>query len=38
MKTGDLIYLGTSSPVDVQIGERLQGYLEQDMLFDFHIR
>jgi fumarylpyruvate hydrolase len=38
LKTGDLIYLGSTSSSKVDINDRLQGYLEQELLFDFHIR
>jgi 2-keto-4-pentenoate hydratase/2-oxohepta-3-ene-1,7-dioic acid hydratase in catechol pathway len=38
LKTGDLIYMGALGNTEVQIGRRLQGYLENDELFDFHIR
>lgn len=38
MKTGDLIYMGALGTTEVHIGERLQGYLENEQLFDFHIR
>jgi len=38
MKTGDLIYMGAMGVTEVHIGQRLQGYLENELLFDFHIR
>ncbi len=38
MKTGDLIYMGAMGTTEVKIGQRLQGYLENEELFDFHIR
>jgi fumarylpyruvate hydrolase len=38
MKTGDLIYLGAFGTTKVNIDMRLQGYLEREELFDFHIR
>lgn len=38
MKTGDLIYCGCNIITEAYIGERLQGYLEQEKLFDFYIR
>jgi 2-keto-4-pentenoate hydratase/2-oxohepta-3-ene-1,7-dioic acid hydratase in catechol pathway len=39
LKTGDLIYSGTPSGVGpVSIGDRLRGYLDGKMMFDFFVR
>ncbi len=39
LKTGDLIFTGTPSGVSpVQIGDRLTGYIENKMMFDFEIK
>ncbi|HNS29311.1 MAG TPA: fumarylacetoacetate hydrolase family protein [Tenuifilaceae bacterium] len=39
LKTGDLIYTGTPSGVGpVNIGDRLKGYLEGRLMFDFYVR
>jgi acylpyruvate hydrolase len=39
LKTGDLIYTGTPEGVGpVQIGDRLEGYLEKEKLLDFEIK
>ena len=39
LKIGDLIYTGTPAGVGpVQIGERLEGYLEGVKKFDFQIK
>jgi acylpyruvate hydrolase len=39
LKTGDLIYTGTPSGVGpVKIGDRLQAYIEDQMLLDFFIK
>ena len=39
LKKGDLIYTGTPSGVGpIQIGDRLEGYLEQQKLLDFEIK
>jgi len=39
LKIGDLIYTGTPAGVgQVQIGDRLQGYLQNDLMFDFLIK
>lgn len=39
LKIGDLIYTGTPAGVGpVKIGDRLEGYLEDEKMFDFRIR
>lgn len=39
LKTGDLIYTGTPPGVGpVEIGDRLEGYLEKQKMFDFMIK
>jgi acylpyruvate hydrolase len=39
LKIGDLIFTGTPAGVgEVKIGDRLQAYLEERLLLDFHIR
>ena len=39
LKKGDLIFTGTPAGVGpVQIGDRLQGYLEDREMFDFEIK
>jgi 2-keto-4-pentenoate hydratase/2-oxohepta-3-ene-1,7-dioic acid hydratase in catechol pathway len=39
LKIGDLIYTGTPSGVGpVKIGDRLKGYLEGNLMFDFFVR
>ena len=39
LKTGDIIYTGTPKGVGpVQIGDRLTGFLEERMLFDFEVK
>jgi 2-keto-4-pentenoate hydratase/2-oxohepta-3-ene-1,7-dioic acid hydratase in catechol pathway len=39
LKIGDLIFTGTPAGVGpVSIGDRLQGYLEETLLIDFHVR
>jgi acylpyruvate hydrolase len=39
LKTGDLIFTGTPSGVSkVQIGDRLTGFIESQMMFDFEIK
>lgn len=39
LKIGDLIFTGTPAGVGpVSIGQRLQGYLEEEKVLDFHIR
>ena len=39
LKIGDLLFTGTPVGVGlVSIGQRLQGYLEEEKLLDFHIR
>ncbi|MBE7176512.1 MAG: fumarylacetoacetate hydrolase family protein [Mucilaginibacter polytrichastri] len=39
LKKGDLIFTGTPAGVgSVQIGDHLEGYLEQEKLLDFHIK
>ncbi len=39
LKTGDLIYSGTPSGVGpVSIGDRLKGYLDGKLMFDFFVR
>ena len=39
LKIGDLIYIGTPAGVGpVKIGDRLEGYLEDEKMFDFRIR
>ncbi len=39
LKIGDLIYTGTPSGVGpVKIGNRLEGYIEDNKVLDFHIR
>lgn len=39
LKTGDLIFTGTPAGVGaVKIGDRLQGYLEDHLMYDFEIK
>lgn len=39
LQTGDLIYTGTPAGVGpVKIGDRLEGFLEQEKVFDFEIK
>jgi len=39
LKIGDFIYTGTPAGVGpVKIGDRLQGYLQDDMMFDFLVK
>lgn len=39
LKKGDFIFTGTPAGVGkVEIGDHLQGFLEDEMLFDFHIK
>lgn len=39
LKTGDLVYTGAvDRPAALQIGDRLEGYLDGEKLLDFHIR
>lgn len=39
LKIGDLIYTGTPAGVDsVKIGDRLQGYIADKLMFDFEVR
>ncbi|HLP19194.1 MAG TPA: fumarylacetoacetate hydrolase family protein, partial [Chitinophagales bacterium] len=39
LQTGDLIFTGTPAGVGpVKIGDRLEGFLEQDKVFDFEIK
>ncbi|KAA5432034.1 2-hydroxyhepta-2,4-diene-1,7-dioate isomerase, partial [Bacteroides cellulosilyticus] len=39
LKIGDLLFTGTPAGVGpVQIGQHLEGYLEEDKLLDFYIR
>lgn len=39
LKIGDLIYTGTPSGVGpVKIGDRLEGYIGERKLLDFHVR
>ena len=39
LKKGDLIYTGTPSGVGpVQIGDRLEGFLNDEKLLDFEVR
>ncbi|WP_088655271.1 fumarylacetoacetate hydrolase family protein [Geofilum rhodophaeum] len=39
LKIGDLIYTGTPAGVGaVQIGDRLQGYVEEELFFDFLVK
>lgn len=39
LKTGDLIFTGTPAGIgQVHIGDRLQGYLEESLMFDFLIK
>lgn len=39
LKIGDLIYTGTPAGVgSVSIGDRLQGYIEEEMFFDFLVK
>jgi 2-keto-4-pentenoate hydratase/2-oxohepta-3-ene-1,7-dioic acid hydratase in catechol pathway len=39
LRTGDLIYTGTPSGVGpVRIGDRLQAYLEDELMLDFYVR
>ncbi|HNZ81953.1 MAG TPA: fumarylacetoacetate hydrolase family protein, partial [Bacteroidales bacterium] len=39
LKTGDLIYTGTPAGVEpVKIGDRLQGYIGEEKLFDFLVK
>lgn len=39
LKIGDLIYTGTPAGVGaVQIGDRLQGYIEEELFFDFMVK
>lgn len=39
LKIGDLIYTGTPAGVgSVAIGDRLQGYIEEEMFFDFLVK
>jgi len=39
LKTGDLIFTGTPAGIGtVLIGDRLQGYIEESLMFDFLIK
>ncbi|MEM9327672.1 MAG: fumarylacetoacetate hydrolase family protein [Bacteroidota bacterium] len=39
LKTGDIIFTGTPKGVGpVQIGDRLRGYLEDQLMFDFEVK
>ena len=39
LKMGDLIFTGTPVGVgSVQIGDRLQGYIEDELMFDFLVK
>ena len=39
LKTGDIVFTGTPKGVGpVQIGDRLVGYLEDQVMFDFEVR
>lgn len=39
LKTGDIIFTGTPAGVgEVKIGDRLKGYLEQDLMLDFEVK
>lgn len=39
LKKGDIIFTGTPSGVGpVKIGDRLKGYIEQDLFFDFEVK
>jgi acylpyruvate hydrolase len=39
LKTGDLIFTGTPAGVGpVKVGDRLQAWLENELLLDFHVR
>lgn len=39
LKIGDLIYTGTPAGVGaVQMGDRLQGYIEEELFFDFMVK
>ncbi len=38
LKTGDLIFCGNISSTSGYIDELLQGYIEEEKVFDFHIR
>jgi 2-keto-4-pentenoate hydratase/2-oxohepta-3-ene-1,7-dioic acid hydratase in catechol pathway len=39
LKTGDLIYTGTPSGVgSVKIGDKLEGYINDQKMFEFHIK
>ena len=39
VKTGDLIFTGTPEGVGkVNIGDRLQGYIEDELVLDFYVR
>jgi len=39
LKIGDLIYTGTPAGVGpVKLGDRLEGYLEGEKKFDFHVK
>ena len=39
LKTGDIIFTGTPKGVGpVKIGDRLVGFLEDQKMFDFHVK
>jgi 2-keto-4-pentenoate hydratase/2-oxohepta-3-ene-1,7-dioic acid hydratase in catechol pathway len=39
LKTGDLLFTGTPAGVGpVQIGDKLEGFLNGEMMFEFNIR
>jgi 2-keto-4-pentenoate hydratase/2-oxohepta-3-ene-1,7-dioic acid hydratase in catechol pathway len=39
LKTGDLIYTGTPAGVGpIQIGDKLEGFIEEQKMFEFHIK
>ncbi|HKL71773.1 MAG TPA: fumarylacetoacetate hydrolase family protein, partial [Marinilabiliaceae bacterium] len=39
LKIGDLIYTGTPAGVgEVKLGDRLQGYIEEEVFFDFLVK
>ena len=39
LKIGDLIYTGTPAGVGaVEVGDRLQGYIEETLFFDFMVK
>lgn len=39
LKTGDIIFTGTPAGVGkVEIGDKLKGYIENELMFDFQIK